>query len=238
MHDPKRQPYRIIAAAFLCIVLLLSLDACQEQPAEVAPPPSYTVDSDSLIVPVSDGRPVMTDGIFQPGEWDDAATLVINDTATVLFKQYRGHFYFALDSRKLLSPSLDLLLCANDTNIVQLHVSAQLAERNILLGTEISPDLRWVPGRTSDWYANEFRWIYALQDSLVRVEGMAWDEAIQQASFPHEAIECEVLRSKVGGNSWRFRMEVWTARNDDAGLVVPEGTSTLSLDGWPTLVLE
>jgi len=179
----------------------------------------------------------MTDGILQTSEWDDAATLIVNDSVSLYFKQYREHFYIALDARKLLAPSIDLYLSADSLHVHQLHVSAQLAERLLLPGQEDFSDTVWVPGRTSDWYANEFRWIYGLQDSLVNIEGMTWDEAIVQTSFPHEAIEIDILQSKIGGAPWFFRVEVWTARTDELPLVYPAAATSDDFTNWATLMM-
>jgi hypothetical protein len=212
----------------------MSLGACQ-QPAA---PPVYSAEDLALTVPEGIGQPVMTDGIFQLGEWDDAATMVVNDSVSFFFKKYRGHMYFALDSRKLLSPSMDLFLCSDSLHILQLHVSAQLGERNLLVGPEDPEDTLWVWGRTSGWYANEFRWIYRLQDSLINIEGLTWEDAIQLTSFPHEGIEFDVLQSKVGSPPWLFRVEVRTARMGDQSLVFPAGTARDSLDGWATFVMD
>jgi len=179
----------------------------------------------------------MTDGIFQTGEWDDAATLIVNDSVSLYFKQYREHFYIALDGRKLLVPTIDLYLSSDSLHVHQLHVSAQLAERLFLLGQQDSSDTVWVPGRTSGWYANEFRWIYGLQDSLVNIEGMTWADAIVQTSFPHEAIEIDILQSKIGGAPWFFRVEVWTARTDELPLAYPAATTSDDFTNWATLTM-
>jgi hypothetical protein len=189
-------------------------------------------------VPTGDGRPVMTDGIFQQGEWDDAATLVINDSVSVLFKHYRNHFFFAVDSRRLLSPSVDLFLCSDSQRIIQMHVSAQLGERELHVAPAISEDTAWVWGRTSGWYANEFRWIYRLLDSLMKIEGTGYEAAIAQAGFPHEAIEIDLLKSKVGGSKWQFRIEVWTARGGNQPMVFPSGTKRHSIKDWAVLIVD
>jgi len=234
MSNSRHQCDQLMVLAILCVVLTMSLDGCQQ----AAAPPVYSADDLTLVVPEGVGQPVMTDGIFQPGEWDDAATLAVNDSVSFLFKEYRGHLYFALDSRKLLSPSLDLFLCSDSLHILHLHVSAQLGERNLLVGPENPEDTVWVWGRTSGWYANEFRWIYRLQDSLINVQGMTWEEAILQSGFPHEGIELDILKSKIGRTPWLIRVEVWTARMGDQPLAVPAGTERDNVEGWMTLVMD
>jgi hypothetical protein len=234
MDNLQQQRYRMKALAFFCAASLTFLNGCQQQ----GEPQVFGHEVREMKVPVGDGRPVMTDGIFQPEEWNDASTLVVNDSVSLQFKQYRGHFYIALDSRRLLAPTIDLYLSSDSLHIHQLHVSAQLAEQLLLVDPEGPIDTVWVPGRTSDWYANEFRWIYRSQDSLVNIEGMSWGEAILQTCFPHEAIEIDVLQSKIGGGPWFFRIAVWTARTDDQPLAFPPGTTSYNLENWATFVMQ
>ncbi len=223
----------ILKMLLLCLFIFLFI-GCGNQPATVV----YNSDIRIFNVPSGDGRPVMTDGIFQPGEWDDASKLIINDSMSILFKQYQDHIFIALDSRKLLAPTIDLFLCADSTNILQLHVSAQLGERNLFIAPEISEDTIWVWGKTSKWYANEKRWIYRLSDSLQRIEGLDWPEAIEQSGFPHEAIEMDILHSKLKGNSWLFRTDIWTAYTGDNPISFPPDTKMDNLDGWAKFELK
>jgi hypothetical protein len=230
-------PFISIAKKVLIILLcsfIVTTIGCNNRPV----PTIYDASTRILDVPCGDGRPVMTDGIFQPEEWDDASKLIINDSVSILFKQYQGHFFLALDSRKLLSPSLDLFLCADSPTIQQLHVSAQLGERKLPLAPEIATDTVWVWGKTSNWYANEFRWIYRLLDSLINVGGLDYETAIKQAGFAHEAIEIDLLQSKIAGAPWFFRIEIWTARMGEKPLIFPPETDTDNLDRWARFELK
>ncbi|MCP4705970.1 MAG: hypothetical protein GY865_15335 [candidate division Zixibacteria bacterium] len=225
---------KTIPKMLLLCLLLFSFIGCYSQPATVV----YNSDTRIFNVPTGDGRPVMTDGIFQLGEWDDASKLIINDSTSILFKQFQGHLYLALDSRELLSPTIDLFLCTDSLNILQLHVSAQLGERNLLVAPEISEDTIWVWGQTTKWYANEFRWIYRLSDSLQRIEGLDWPEAIKQSGFPHEAVEMDILQSKLKGNSCLFRTDIWTAYTGENPISFPPETKIDNLDGWAKFELK
>lgn len=222
------------ASLIILIASLLTLGTCNERQSTMV----FHADDLVLPVPTGEDRPVMTDGIFQPGEWDDAATLVINDSVSVLFKQFRGHFFLALDARQLLSPSVDVFLCSDSQHITQLHVSAQLGERVLFPAPLVSSDTNWVWGRTSGWYANEFRWIYRLLDSLMNTDSMSYDSAIMIAGFPHEAIEIDLLTSKIGPSPWLFRLDIWTAYTIDRPLPFPPNTDQDDLSGWGQLVLD
>ena len=41
-------------------------------------------------VPEGNGVPVITDGLFSPGEWDDAHRLALTPSVQLYVKQYRG----------------------------------------------------------------------------------------------------------------------------------------------------
>ena len=58
----------------------------------------------SVSVPTSDGRPVMTDGILEAAEWGDAYQLAIGEAAKFLVKEYRGHVFVGVDCGKLGKP--------------------------------------------------------------------------------------------------------------------------------------
>ncbi len=54
--------------------------AKQEQSTRIEP----------VAVPTGDGAPVITDGVFTPGEWDDALKIAVADGVTLFLKEYRG----------------------------------------------------------------------------------------------------------------------------------------------------
>ena len=53
------------------------------QPAGPRPPAE-------IAVPEGNGVPVITDGLFSPGEWDDAHRLALTASVQLCLKQYRG----------------------------------------------------------------------------------------------------------------------------------------------------
>ena len=188
-------------------------------------------------VPESDGSPVMTDGIIQPGEWDDVTTVAIGSKTSLFLKRYQGHLFVGVDARQLVSPSIDLFFVHDSGAILQLHRSAQLGERSLVAGAPDSTDPEWVWGRTSGWYSNEVRWTYRLQDSLMRVERMSWPEAFAVAGFPSEIGEFDILVSKLGASRLRFRIEVTSQGAGDSLVTFPAGTSPKDPAGWATLIL-
>ena len=192
--------------------------------------PGHQLLPQSITIPTSDGRPVLTDGLLEIEEWGDAFRFEIGQTAIVLVKEHRGHVFVGIDCGELGKPfSMDLFLSAPGAGIHQLHASAQLGER--VLGREEDEDPMWVWGNASGWYANEVRWNQPMAESLV-AEGLTRDEAQRRALFPYEGFEFQVKRSKVPGDEWLMRFEIRSSPDYDAPLVYPSGTAGRDTQGW------
>jgi len=222
------------STALTCLALaaaaLTTTSGCRGAPRE-----TFTDSVRQIRVPEGDGTPVMTDGMIQPGEWDDATVVTLGSTSALFLKRYRGHLFVGVDGRRIVSPTVDLFFSRDDAGILQLHRSAQLGERVLSAGAPDSADPEWVWGRTSGWYANEGRWIRQLQDSLMRVEGMSWNDAFAIAGFPSEIGEFDILTSKLGPSRLRFRVTV--EGGDGTTLTFPAGTASKDTAGWATLIL-
>jgi hypothetical protein len=184
----------------------------------------------SVSVPTSDGRPVMTDGILEAEEWEDAYELAMGGTALLMVKEHRGHVFVGVDCGSLGKPFVvNLYLKAPGAEILQLHASAQLGER--VLAVEGEEDPPWVWGNSSGWYANEVRWNQPMAESLV-AEGFSRDEAQRRALFPYDGFEFQLKRSKLHGAEWLMRIEIRHSPDYDTPLVYPEGTDAKSTEGW------
>ena len=104
------------------------------------------------------GTPVMTDGTFSRGEWDDATRMTVNDSIILFFKRHEGHVFLGVHCPDLTIPAFDLFLDPGSGTIHQLHISAQLGERLLHTASEDAEDPTFVWGGTTDWYASEIRW--------------------------------------------------------------------------------
>lgn len=185
-------------------------------------------------LPEGDGRPVLTDGIFSPGEWDDALRVPVDEAVTLLLKQVRDHVFVGVSVDGLSVPVVDLFLQAGDGPITQFHASAQLGERRLSPPGEEDPDFLW--GRTTDWYANEVRYHAALRDSL-EAAGDGEREAIRAALYPYEGFEMQFRRARVPGSRWRLRVEVAGGPDYRDPHVFPAGTERKDASGWAVLSL-
>jgi hypothetical protein len=107
-----------------------------------------------VAVPQGDGAPVLTDGAFTPGEWDDALVIPVAGKDVALHvKEYRGVVFVGVRGTRGIGPS-ELSLAGPGGPIRKLHVSYALYEVELPPeGPEPKPRM----GLTSGWYANELR---------------------------------------------------------------------------------
>lgn len=199
------------------------------QPAPLAPGQVAGPDAARTVtVPEGDGSPVMTDGIFSPGEWDDAHRITLAGTNILCLKQYRGVVFVGIRGDGGIGPS-DLYLAAPGGPILKLHVSAQLAE-TILSREGADPAPRF--GFTTDWYANELRRDMAQAERLERA-GKTPIEIIRATSYPSDGIEFAIRRAKMPGNVWLMRLWASVMNGDKPGMITyPPGTAERSTTGW------
>jgi hypothetical protein len=186
-----------------------------------------------ITVPEGNGAPVITDGIFSPGEWDDAARLALSPTVELRVKQYRGVVFIGVRGTGSASvgPS-DLCLAVPDGPIHQLHVSAQLGEI-VLPPTGEAPPFRF--GLTTDWYANEQRRDMREAERLEK-EGKSPIEIITATSYPSDGIEFAIRRAKFPGPRWLMRLGVSVLADGKPGwLVHPAGAAERATQGWQVL---
>jgi hypothetical protein len=187
-----------------------------------------------IAVPEGNGAPVITDGLFSPGEWDDAAPVALAASIQLYLKQYRGVVFLGLRGSGPPGPS-DLFLAVPGGPIHQLHVSAQLGE-TVIPATGEAPPLRF--GYTPDWYANEQRRDVREAERLEK-EGRNPIEAMIGSSYPSDGIEFAIRRSKLPGPRWLMRLGASVVDGGKpAWLVHPAGTSERTTEGWQALRLD
>jgi hypothetical protein len=207
------------------VVWATSLLAVASAPAGQAPA--------EIAVPEGNGAPVITDGLFSPGEWDDATQVALAPTVRLYLKQYRGVVFAGIRGSQAagIGPS-ELLLAAPGGPVHKLHVSAQLAEV-VLPAQGDAPPFRF--GYTSDWYANEQRRDVQEAERLEK-EGRSPIEIMTTTSYPSDGIEFAIRRSKLPGPRWLVRLGVSHLEGGKPGwLVHPAATTERTTDGWQVL---
>ena len=189
-----------------------------------------------IVVPEGNGVPVITDGLFSPGEWDDAHRVALTGSVQLYLKQYRGVVFIGVrgSGPAGIGPS-DLFLAVPGGPIHQLHVSAQLGEK-VLPATGEAPPFRF--GYTSDWYANEQRRDMQEAERLEK-EGKNPIEIMTATAYPADGIEFAIRRSKVPGPRWLMRLGASALEGGTPGwLVHPAATKERTTDGWQVLRLD
>lgn len=177
-------------------------------------------------VPAGTGVPVITDGTFTQGEWDDALRIPVSDEVTLLVKEHGGVVFVGVhgSAPNIVGPS-ELSIAPPGGPIVKLHVSFGLYEV-VLPPTGAEPKARL--GFTSGWYANEIRKDDEAAERL-RNEGKPPFGAI----YPSEGIEFAIRRSKVPGGLWRLRL--WASaivRGAPGALTYPSDAADRVTDDW------
>ena len=211
---------RAIVVTLFVLVTALGRAPAGAQPAAPAP----------VAVPRSDGAPVITDGLFSPGEWDDALRVVVADAVTLQLKEHRGVVFVGVRGRVQagIGPS-ELFLAAPGGPIHRLHVSAQLAEA-VLRAAGPEPPPRF--GLTTDWYANELRRDMELAERLEK-EGKAPIDVILATTYPTDGIEFAIRRSKLQGNVWLLRLSASAFVDGRPGMIVfPPAAAERDTGGW------
>jgi hypothetical protein len=184
-----------------------------------------------VAVPQGDGAPVLTDGAFTPGEWDDALVIPVAGKDVALHvKEYRGVVFVGVRGTRGIGPS-ELSLAGPGGPIRKLHVSYALYEVELPPeGPEPKPRM----GLTSGWYANELR---RDEEALARLkqEGKPpW-----AADYPADGLEFAIRRSKVPGAVWRLRLWASAFVDGRPGMVTyPSGAAERASDGWLELKLK
>ena len=218
----KKVPFeRILAAA----VIVLSSGALVAQERQ------------TVRVPEGNGRPILTDGIFSPGEWDDALKIPIRPNVELLLKKTAGFVFIGIRYTPFTLSVVDLYISPDGKGIRQLHVSAQLGERllNEAPGSEDAPEFIW--GDTTGWYANEVRWNARQAQALVK-EGKDPGDAQMATLFKCDGFEFQIRLAKFGSAEWRVRLETPILPDQANPIVFPEGTDTASTKGWLRLVFD
>ena len=176
-------------------------------------------------------RPILTDGIFSPGEWDDAMKIQIRPDLQLLLKKSAGFVFIGLKYSPFTLSVVDLFISPDGKAVRQLHVSAQLGERLLggAAGAGDSPPFIW--GDTADWYANEIRWDAGKVQALTK-EGKDAGEAQQTALFRYDGFEFQIRQSKFDTDEWLIRLESPMPPDWSKPVVFPVGTSLASTQGW------
>ncbi len=187
-------------------------------------------------VPEGNGKPVLLDGLFSPGEWEDAKKLDIHQNVILYLKKYSGHVFIGVKINPYRTSVVDLFISPDGKNIHHLHASAQICERVVDEDSGPWDNPTFVYGYSVDWYANEIRWDNAKMQELMR-QGKSRDEAQEMSYFKYDGYEFQIKQSKFASHQWLFRIELPMAPDFDKPTIYPNGTVMKSTKDWIRLEL-
>src|SRR4030042_6483209 len=75
----------------------------------------------SVRVPEGNGKPILTDGIFSPGEWDDALKVPIKPNIELLLKKSAGFVFVGIRYIPFTLSVVDLFISPDGKAIRHLH---------------------------------------------------------------------------------------------------------------------
>lgn len=154
------------------------------------------------------GTPVLVDGQVAAGEWDDATEIKISDQVTLAAKSSGDFIFVAVKYPKPTYFGVDLYVSSVTGQLVNLHASAKLGERELKDGKW--PDWTW--WNNQGWVANTSR-------------GITFE---RREFLPDEIKEFQIRRSRFPGKVWRVRLEVHT----NTTIVFPEKAELSNPETW------
>jgi hypothetical protein len=194
----------------------------------------------SIRVPEGNGKPILIDGIFTPGEWDDALSVEVRPGLQVLLKKSDGFVFLGAKFTKFdvhgWHGSIDVFISPDGRSIRQLHAGAQLGERRLNETPDPGDDPPFEWGNTSDWYANEDRWSERKFEALMK-EGKSRLEAQLMSFYKSEGFELQIRQSKFGSDEWYIRLRSSNPA-DGTREFHPKGSDAVSTAGWYRLLLK
>lgn len=172
----------------------------------------------------SSSSPILIDGMFSKDEWQDARTVKVNDSVTLLFKQFKGHVFIGVKTDTPYPAYVDMFLQTENNELYNLHASMQIGERRLTgdSWTDREPAWRW--GNHVGWIANESKYDQTKDRSLPDKEKV----------FPFEGREFQLLRSRFAGKIWKLRVEV---RGSTEDVVYPVNSQRTETASWLILRL-
>lgn len=218
--------------AFLLITLIIAGTVFAQASPQAEPSASSIPSSESITVPEGNGKPVLLDGLFAPGEWDDALKVPIHDRINLFLKVNSGHLFLGLKYEEAIGVITDIWMTSDDKTVYQMHSSGQLGEGVLSLPVADDKTETIIIGYTKDWDANEIK-----SDNKKKAEWQAAGrpkEGYRQTLFPSDGKEYQIVLSKFSGRRLKMRL----MSGDPKGLFIyPKKTDLKSTDNWLELVL-
>jgi len=107
-----------------------------------------------VVVPEGNADPMVIDGFFSKGEWNDAVKIAISENYSLYLKVGSGHLFIGLKSVKPVGMLLtEIYITSNDKEFYNLHSSMALGEGIIPFPAD-SRKLKFSVNNNVHWEAN------------------------------------------------------------------------------------
>ncbi|MEW6365390.1 MAG: hypothetical protein AB1714_12240 [Acidobacteriota bacterium] len=136
-----------------------------------------------------DAVPVLINGRFGSGEWDETGAPEVEDRLLLILNQDRHYLYLGIRFLREMHTGIDLYLAGSSGTPRKLHVSSALGEAEFAAG--VWGDIQW--GKNALWSANSI--------GLISENGA-------QKVVPLEGFEFQISKSLIAGPSWRLFLQL------------------------------
>lgn len=176
-------------------------------------------------VSVPTGKPIMVDGTFSEQEWNDAKMITISDEVKLYFKKSEEYVYIGIQppSEGYNGGWIDLYIAGNDGEILDLHASRKLGERNLIDGD-------WKEWK--DWWTNEGTW----RANYTRLDDIEENGEKKVIQLKDEGWEYQIKKSKFKNDKWKIMFDIFLF-NGVKKLKFPKESVNTKSDNWLTLEL-
>ena len=198
--------------------------------------PTGARETETVRLPEAKGEPVLLDGLFSDGEWNDALQKDLGSGIRLYLKKSGGHVFIGVRFSPFKGSIADLFISPDGRTITHLHASAQVGERRVqeTSGEWDNPEFIW--GDTSEWQANEIRWNQQRMDQLIK-EGQTRDSAQFASMYRYDGFEFQIKASKFKSNTWLLRVAAPVPPDWNHPIVYPAGTSMAKTEGWLEVIV-
>ncbi len=194
------------------------------------------VETETVKAPEGKCEPVLVDGVFSPGEWDDAWQKDLGSGVKLYLKKIGQYVFVGVQFLPFKGSNVDLFISPDGRTICHFHASAQIGELWLQANSPDGQEPEFIWGDTSDWYANEIRWNQKQVNKLVK-EGRNMYQAQDMSLYRYDGFEFQIRASKFPSKSWLIRLES-PMPPDWERFVFPAGTTMKKTDDWLRLDLD
>jgi len=185
-------------------------------------------------VVVPRGNPIVIDGIFSKGEWDDALKLPISENYHIYLKVYSDTLAIGLKSAKPIGMLLtEIYITSNEKEFYNLHSSAALGEGIIPFPSDLK-SLKFSVNNNSHWEAS--------CDVIDKVEEEKWIAA----GKPNDREKYDKIFKRKDGKEYKIELNKFSGtrlkisvglRDAYEAAHFPDNFDFKSWENWLELVL-